>query len=194
MKKSKKYEAILVKSQELFGKYGFKRVSIEEICNEAGVSKMTFYRSFDNKIQLASSVIEHIMQKSLSDFRKVLYSETSVEDKLAGILKIKAEGTKDFGEEFIKDLYTGSNPELHEIMMKKSMMMWNEITGDFKNAQKKGWFRDDFDPELLLHVSYSMIPLMTNPKILAIYENPQRVILEIAKLMTYGIAPISMHK
>jgi hypothetical protein len=40
--KSKKYEDILDAAREKFWKYGFRRVSIEEICVQAKSSKMTF--------------------------------------------------------------------------------------------------------------------------------------------------------
>ncbi len=194
MKKTKKRDFILLKAKELFGKYGFRRVSVEEICREAGVSKMTFYRYFRNKTELATTVIETMIQKSLLDFRAILYDEIPVEEKLAGILKIKAEGTQDFGEEFIRDLYSGSNPELHEIMINNTISVWNEIIKDFRKAQENGWFRNDFNPELLLHLTFSLIPVMTDPKILAIYDHPNKIIMEIAKLFTYGIAPLSIHK
>ena len=47
--KNIKYNQILTKGKELFWKYGIKRVAIEEICKQAHVSKMTFYKYFKNK-------------------------------------------------------------------------------------------------------------------------------------------------
>jgi len=44
-----KREQILTTGKELFWKFGFKRVTIEEICKEAGVSKMTYYKFFTTK-------------------------------------------------------------------------------------------------------------------------------------------------
>jgi len=41
---NQKYNQIIDTSKKLFWKYGIKRVTIEEICREAGVSKMTFYK------------------------------------------------------------------------------------------------------------------------------------------------------
>ncbi|MBN1927463.1 MAG: helix-turn-helix transcriptional regulator, partial [Prolixibacteraceae bacterium] len=47
---------ILQSAKKLFWKYGIRKVSIDEICREAGVSRMTFYRLFKNKIELAKVV------------------------------------------------------------------------------------------------------------------------------------------
>jgi AcrR family transcriptional regulator len=55
---SKKYESILITGHDLFWKFGFKRVTIDEICKKAEVSKMTFYKYFTDKIDLAKKVFD----------------------------------------------------------------------------------------------------------------------------------------
>ncbi|MDH5400751.1 MAG: TetR/AcrR family transcriptional regulator, partial [Cyclobacteriaceae bacterium] len=55
---NRKYQAIFETAKELFWKYGIRRVTIEEICKEAGVSKMTFYKFFPNKVALANTILE----------------------------------------------------------------------------------------------------------------------------------------
>jgi len=40
---------ILEAAKELFFKHGFKRISIEDICNKADVSRRTFYVYYENK-------------------------------------------------------------------------------------------------------------------------------------------------
>jgi AcrR family transcriptional regulator len=55
-KNNKKFQSTVNKAKELFWKYGIKKVSIEEICAEAPVSKMTFYKFFKNKNDLAEWV------------------------------------------------------------------------------------------------------------------------------------------
>lgn len=44
-----KQQFILSAGKELFWKHGVKRVTVEEICVQASVSKMTFYKFFMNK-------------------------------------------------------------------------------------------------------------------------------------------------
>ena len=54
---------IVKTAKELFWKFGIKRVTIEEICREANVSKMTFYKFFSNKNELLHTVIEEMFDK-----------------------------------------------------------------------------------------------------------------------------------
>ncbi len=56
LENNEKYKDILETGQELFWKFGFRRVTIEEICKEAGISKMTFYKYFSNKMDLAITI------------------------------------------------------------------------------------------------------------------------------------------
>ncbi|MBL0024612.1 MAG: helix-turn-helix transcriptional regulator [Saprospiraceae bacterium] len=51
-KRSKSYLKIITTAKKLFWKHGSSRVTIEELCREAGVSKMTFYRHFNNKNEI----------------------------------------------------------------------------------------------------------------------------------------------
>ena len=49
---NKKIQQLVTTAQELFMRHGIRRVTVEEICSEANISKMTFYKYFKNKIEL----------------------------------------------------------------------------------------------------------------------------------------------
>ena len=66
IKYNPKQKQILETSKELFWKFGFKRVTIEEICKEAGVSKMTFYKYYPNKIELVKGLMKRVLSESLA--------------------------------------------------------------------------------------------------------------------------------
>ena len=51
-KRSRKETQIVETAEDLFTNHGIRRVTVEEIWRRAGVSKMTFYKYFANKIEL----------------------------------------------------------------------------------------------------------------------------------------------
>ncbi|NOZ62096.1 MAG: TetR/AcrR family transcriptional regulator, partial [Calditrichaeota bacterium] len=55
-------------AQDLFFRYGIRRVTVEEICRTAGVSKMTFYKYFKNKIDLVKKLMEKIYDQALAEY------------------------------------------------------------------------------------------------------------------------------
>lgn len=76
-------EKILIKSEELFLKYGLRSVSMDDIANTLGMSKKTLYNYFDNKRDLINNVIisyitrekeftEDILGKSLDAIDEIL--------------------------------------------------------------------------------------------------------------------------
>lgn len=56
-------ERILVKAHELFNRFGFRRVTMDEIALRTGMSKKTIYQSFENKDEIVNAVVEEHLQK-----------------------------------------------------------------------------------------------------------------------------------
>jgi len=53
----KKLDRLMEKSEELFWKYGYNGVSVDQIAKEAGISKMTIYKHFSSKEELFIQVL-----------------------------------------------------------------------------------------------------------------------------------------
>ena len=184
-----KYQSLLSTGKELFWKYGFKRVSIEEICLKANVSKMTFYKFFSNKLELAKAVFDNEVNKSIKSFKQIMDADIPPSEKMKQMLIQKMVGTNDISMEFLQDFY--SNPELglSSYIDQRTKEVWSDIIQDFKSAQVKGWFRKDFKPEFVLFFSQKIVEMMKDENLLKLYENPQELIMEIANFFTYGITP-----
>lgn len=188
--RSKRYSAIMLTARELFWKYGFKRVSVEEICEKSGVSKMTFYRFFPNKLELAKAVFDEVINSGLVAFRNIIdTSKFSTAQKVQMILALKMNGTYDISQEFLQDFYNNPELGLKDHIEKRTKSVWLEVIEDFKKAQKKKIFRKDFKPELLFYISQKFQELVNDKSMLALYDNPQALIMDVANLMIYGIAP-----
>ncbi len=187
LKKNKKYISILKTAKALFWKHGIRRVTIEEICKEATVSKMTFYKFFPNKPDLAKTILDNLIQSSIVKFKDIVSSEVPFSQKLEKIFLLKLEGMNNISMEFINDIYT--NPELGlkeymEVQKQKSI----KITVDFyKDAQEKGFIRPDVKIDFLLAFSNQIIEMMKNEQLMAQYAQPQDFVIESMNVMFYGI-------
>lgn len=185
-----KYNQILSSARGLFWKHGLKRVTVEEISKHAGVSKMTFYKFFPNKVELAKAVYNQVADEGIEVFKEIMNNEnTSAPEKMEQMLLIKMEGTNDISREFLADFY--SNPELglSKWVEEKSIAVWKEMIGVFKNGQEKGWFRRDFKPEVFLLMINKFTELITDENIMRLYETPQQAVMEFTRFFTYGIMP-----
>jgi AcrR family transcriptional regulator len=186
---SKKQIAILSIAKELFWKHGFKRVSIEEICTKANVSKMTFYRFYPNKLELAKAVFDKVIDESIADFKKLMNENIPAAEKMKRMLTMKMEGTNDISKEFLMDFYNNPELEVSAYIQQRSKMVWVGIIDDFRKGQQDGWLRKDFKPEIILIMSQKITELLLDENVLKLYASPQELVMEIANFFTYGIVP-----
>lgn len=187
MAQNRKYDDILKKGEELFWKYGIKRVSIEEICREAGVSKMTFYKYFPNKIELAKAVYKQKIDEGIEKFIKLMDSDLSFAEKLEKIFLMKLEGTKNISLEFINDIYNNPESGMLQFMEEQRDKAYSLIIDFYKNAQRDGNIRKDVKIDFILAYSNQTIKMMEDKNLLGQYESAQEFIMESMNLLFYGI-------
>jgi len=186
---SPKCRKLLDTGRKLFWKHGFKRVSVDEICREADVSKMTFYRCFENKIDLAKQIYTEMVEEGMDKFNAIMAEDIPSSEKLKKIITLKMESTDNISSEFINDFYNSNDTGLKSFVEETIERSWNEIISGFRLAQKKGWFRKDFKPEFLLYITQHLTSMYTDESLLALYDSPQDLIMEFANFFTYGISP-----
>jgi AcrR family transcriptional regulator len=186
---NKKYLDIIQAARTLFWKHGFKRVSIEEICREAKTSKMTFYKFFANKLELAKAVFDFVVDDSVSTFKTILHETTSASELIGQMLQMKKEGIHEISKEFISDFYTNPELGLKDYIEEKTRTVWAEMIGDFKLAQERGILRKDLNIEFFVYFTQKYSDLLNDPYLNKIYPNPQDLIMELTRFSAYGISP-----
>lgn len=186
---NKKYLDIIQAARTLFWKHGFKRVSIEEICREAKTSKMTFYKFFANKLELAKAVFDFVVDDSVATFKTVLHETTSASELIGQMLQMKKEGIHEISKEFITDFYTNPELGLKDYIEEKTRTVWAEMIGDFKLAQERGILRKDLNIEFFVYFTQKFSDLLNDPYLNKIYPNPQDLIMELTRFSAYGISP-----
>ena len=172
---STKYRDIMKTAHDLFWKHGFRRVSIEEICRKAGVSKMTFYRFFPNKIELAKTVFREVIDEGMQRFKDIMDADITGAEKIKRIILLKAEGTNDISREFMEDFYLDNEFELKSFVEAKIM-----------EATQVG-LRNDVKLEFMIAFSTKAIEIMHDEKLLKMFNTPQDMIMEFIKIFIYGI-------
>ncbi|UCD39298.1 MAG: helix-turn-helix transcriptional regulator, partial [Fidelibacterota bacterium] len=58
-------------AEHLFSRFGARRVTVEEICREANVSKMTFYKYFPNKVELVRTIRDNWEEEGFMRFDEI---------------------------------------------------------------------------------------------------------------------------
>jgi AcrR family transcriptional regulator len=186
---NKKQRLLLETGRQLFWKYGFKRVTIEEICREANTSKMTFYKYFPNKLELAKAVFDRVVDEGLTHFQRLLHADMPPADKMKQMLMAKMEGTHDISKEFLADFYGDAELGLKDYIERKTQQTWSAMRHDFKIAQDNGLFRKDLNLDFYIYVSQKMINIINDPYLNSLYPSADQLIMEFTNLLLYGVTP-----
>jgi AcrR family transcriptional regulator len=190
-KENKSYIKILKSSKTLFWKHGISRITVDEICRESEVSKVTFYRLFKNKIDVAEKVLIEINDKAMSEYRDVMKQDIPYKEKLRQLILNKQACSKDISEEFLKDIYRNEKLGLLEILKRNTKFARKELLNDFNEAKKDGSIRQGLKPEFIMYMIDYLNSLAYDQKLISMYETPQALIMEITNFFFYGILPES---
>ncbi len=188
-KKTGKYQDIFKTGKELLWKYGIKRVTVEEICQEAGVSKMTFYKFFPNKIEFAKIILKVEIGESLEKFDQVVHGDLSFTEKVKQMFILKLEGTKDISIEFISDIYKNPDMGLLKVIEKQKQKSLGLFVDFLTDSQKKGLIRKDIKIDFILYYTNQMLQMFVDKQLVSKYDYPQDLIMEAMNFLFYGLLP-----
>ncbi|MCK5823113.1 MAG: TetR/AcrR family transcriptional regulator [Bacteroidales bacterium] len=184
-----KLKEILIVAKKLFWKHGFKRITIEEICKEAKVSKMTFYKHFKNKKELVEFIINNITDKAMQKYRKIMDSDIPFPEKIKKTIDLKMEATKDISNEFINDYIRYADPETLALYEKAKHEAMCSILSDYVEAQKRGDIRKNINPKFILYFLNNLQEIVKDEQLGKLYDAPQDMIMELTNFFFYGILP-----
>jgi len=184
-----KYIQLVEAAHGLFWRYGIKRVSVEEICRAAGVSKMTFYNHFKNKVELALYVLRKVMQTGREVYRDIMDRDVPFAEKAADFIQMKLDASDDVSREIIEELMHSPIPEIAEYMQQLSRQNVQLLLADLTKAQQNGEIRQDIKPEFLLYFIHHMIEISTDEQLSGMFSSPQDLTRELLSLFFYGILP-----
>ena len=185
--KSKKFQKITETAYNLFMRHGIKRITIEEICRTAGVSKMTFYKYFNDKNDLALFVLDSIFTKGENRYKNIMDQDVPYSEKVKDIIKMKLEASKDVSQEMMQDLWHNSDPQVADYMTKRTQLVLKQFLDDMIDAQDKGEIRKGLNPHFILYLIGKMQDMTADEKVLNMYKTSQDLVSELVNFFFYGI-------
>jgi len=188
-KESGKFEAIVGAARTLFWKHGIRRVTIEEICEKAGVSKMTCYKYFSNKTAIAKYLLEDMFETGVKVYKEIYNSDIPYEEKVKKLLDLKMSNAHEMSQELLDDIYKYQDEELSETIENIKNKLISIYLDDIRESQKTGEIRNDIKPEFMLYFLNNLTEMLTDKRVVEIYSNPEQMILEVMNFFFYGIMP-----
>jgi AcrR family transcriptional regulator len=184
---NKKEKDILKAGKDLFWRYGIKRVTVEEVCQTAGASKMTFYKYFRNKNDLVKGILNMVFDDAFKKFKNILKADIAYKDKARQMIKLKLEGTMDISKEFMSDYFNLGDADLIAFLHKRTNEVIDIFTMSLREAQQKGEVRSDINPGFIMYFFNQVQVMAADPELLKLYPSAQDLVMELINFFFYGI-------
>jgi len=178
---SKKQQQIVETAESLFFRYGIKRVTVEEICQKANVSKMTFYKYFANKIELVKYISYSWLEKGYKKLNEVEAMPVPFTGRLRTMLEYRLENMAKMSSDFIDEFM---QMEFYAPIQKA----WIQRVIQFLvAAQKRGDIRSEIRPEFILLMMNKLNELANDEHLKSLYPDYVELSREIFNFLYYGI-------
>jgi len=178
---------ILETAQIYFTKYGFRRVSIQEICEKAQVSKGTFYKHFKNKDDLIKELLDKLINEETTRYLEIMRGNITFREKVEKLIEMKMEQTRELSKDFLDDYLQNCSPEVASFQAARAETSMKIVLDDLLAAQKHGDIRKNMKLEFMLYFLNHMQEMIKDPQLVALYETPGAMIEELMNFFFYGI-------
>lgn len=188
-------ERILLAAQELFHKFGIKRVTMDDIAKHLGMSKKTIYQHFKDKDDLVMSKTSYDLEIRKKDIDQIYNSSENAIDEM-----IKAMS-------YISDLFRQMNPMVFYDLQKYHPSAWqrfrafkeeniiNLVERNLKRGITEGFYRADLNVKIISRLRAESIEMAMRQEIYPSTEfNPTEVQVQLLDHYLHGITTIKGHK
>ncbi len=161
-------ERIITTAGEMFMRFGYSKVTMEEIASSLGMSKKTLYKFFSSKENLVRDLIKNRQCEFEEEINKI-WAEQGVDFviKLKKMMNFIGKQSTKLRGPLLEDLHK-SIPEIwQEIHDFKKMNGLQKARQLFLNGVDNGVFRDDIGRDLILLIYTSAVEAIINPETLS---------------------------
>jgi len=188
--KPTKKEQLEITAKELFWKHGFKKVSIDEICRKANVSRKTYYTLYENKTALVIFILRTMVEEIKAAYLKIMEDDVPFAEKMEKMLILKLKMSESLSMEFVADFY---NPDAGEVLEYFTSMTEESIAFSrefFRKAQEKGEMNPNLNLDYLIWLIQRAMELCSSPELLKMFPTVESMTRQISESILYGIMPV----
>ncbi|MCP4195839.1 MAG: TetR/AcrR family transcriptional regulator [Proteobacteria bacterium] len=185
----KKQQQVLTAAVELFSKYGVRRVTVQEICNSADISKMTFYKYYPNKWDLAKSILDFLAATEFDFYYFIVDGDAPFAQKVEEILTLALSRIYGIGlgADFFDDVSHVDSPVYahYRAQQQKSRTLVEEF---FEKGQNDGHLAKDIEMPFLLLVFRRLSEFVNDPEFIETKPDIAERIQAVSALFFYGFS------
>lgn len=191
MKLTKK-EQLETTAKDLFWKHGFKKVSIDEICKKASVSRKTFYTFYENKTALVIFILKKMTNDVMAAYSNINEEEIPFTEKMEKLLVQKLKMSESLSMEFVADFYNPDAGEVLEYFTKLKEESLSVSRDFFQQAQEKGEMNPNLNLDYVMWMIQKVMELCSSPELMSMFPTAESLTRQVSESVLYGIMPVKV--
>jgi len=137
---------------QLYGTYGIKSITMDEVSRQLGISKKTLYEHFTDKTDLVKSVIHQITTEREEQFCKTQKQAQNALEELLSIYGFYLKMLKEVNPSFEFDLKK-YYPEIYtELINTRRQRMKEASLQNLRKGKEEGLFRKEIDEDIIVRL------------------------------------------
>ncbi|MEZ5429054.1 MAG: TetR/AcrR family transcriptional regulator [Pyrinomonadaceae bacterium] len=187
-------EAILDATDRLLARYGYKKMTIDDLAADVGIGKGSIYLHFSSKEEIALSHIDRIIERMKRQLNAIAAEkETSIEEKLRRMILTRVLFRFDSVQHYTQSLNDLLAALRAKLLARREVYFQEEagiIGALIEEGQRQGIF-EKVDPtktaEMFLLATNSLLPYSLSVKELGERSEIEEKTLRLADLLLRGI-------
>jgi AcrR family transcriptional regulator len=157
-------ERIIAAARAHFFAHGFRRVTMDDLASELGMSKKTLYAQFSSKTELLRAVLLAKFHSVETDLEAIMAScANDASAALRRLLACMQHHTEEIQPPFVRDMRR-ERPELFQLVEERRRDLIQRYFGRiFDQGRRAGIIRKDISSELIVEILLGAVQAIMNP-------------------------------
>lgn len=186
-------DAILDATDRLLARYGYKKMTIDDLAAEVGIGKGSVYLYFPSKEEIVLSHVDRIVERVVEKFKTIVAEDVSSEEKLRQMLVarviIRFDSVQHYTQN-LNDLLAALRPKLLERRrnyFETEAAIFSEVIEEGKQAGQFAGLDSTEAAKMILTATNSLLPYNLSAQELGERGEMEEKALNLANLLLNGL-------
>lgn len=186
-------DLILDSVDVLFARYGYKKMTMDDLAQHVGIGKGTLYLHFSGKEDVALSHIDRIVERLEKELRAIASRDVSPARRIEQMLLTRVLFRFDIVSKYersLNDLLSSIRTELlerHESHFRKEASVFVSVLEEGRDSGKFSFRDAPATARALITATNALLPYSLSPRELGRRKEIEQQVLEVAQVLLHGL-------
>lgn len=183
-----KEKEILQQSAEIFGRYGIKSITMDELSRQLGISKKTLYQYFHDKNDLVDKTIGLMIERNNCNMRSIMQKNMNAVEEMFEVYRYVGERVRSHNQSLEFDLQR-YYPQIYRTMrdMHRSKTL-EAIKNNLAKGIQEGYYRVDINIDIIAKLNLLRMEYFMQTDLISMEElHSNEFFHEVFKYHIYGV-------